>query len=696
MISYVKKYKLLKKREKELCMEVLSSKEQYITSTEEKNLEEVLDNFIIDIKRFPLYQIIFRQSIKYSRNFNKIVEFNNNRYINAELDYNKNLFDNVCGYPLDMNQRKAIVIDDNKNLIIAGAGSGKSLTMIGKIHYLIATKNIRESEILCISFTNEATKSLKNKLKVSYGYEIDVLTFHKLGYQIIREKYPTIKIAESNILEKIVDDYFKNLNKEQFLLILNYFNELSVFPNDYKVKSSYNTLRSLCENRNEIVGSSEEVAIANILYLNGIEYTYESTDIGCIYHLTKEKNKLYYYNFNNPFYTLDRIEKEKDKNSILISKYDKYDMGFSKKMNIICLQMKIELNLSIDKLYVDMLENENDYIVSLKKLFINFINIFKSGTKTIVELKYRVKPKSIEGIFLSIFEDIYRKYENYLEKNHKIDVNDLLQLATKITKDTYTYKNYKYIMIDEFQDTSMIRYALIQNIINHTGAKLVAVGDDFQSIYRFSGCDINLFINFEKYFGAVQKSYIENTYRNSQELIDIAGEFVMKNPRQIQKKLYSPKHIQRPIQICYYDDLATSFLELWNNLPPNKTKMILGRNNKDMDLLVGSKIQKGMTGIYINNTKEKIPFMTVHKSKGLEFDYIILIHMTDDITGFPSKIEENPILDLVLPEKEEYPYAEERRLFYVALTRAKEKVYILSPKKNKSVFVIELEEMLSK
>ena len=255
---------------------------------------------------------------------------------------------------------------------------------------------------------------------------------------------------------------------------------------------------------------------------------------------------------------------------------------------------------------------------------------------------------------------------------------------------------YKYIIIDEFQDTSMVRYSLIHNIIKETNAKLVAVGDDFQSIYRFSGCDIALFINFSTYFPNASLSYINNTYRNSQELINVAGSFVMKNPNQIKKQLKANKHVHKPIEICYYDDLSTELYNINRNLSTGKSKIILGRNNKDIHLLNSSVFGVNKNNVIDKKYKEVIPYLTVHKSKGLEFDYVFLINVSDSIDGFPSKISGHEILNLVLPKNDNFPFAEERRLFYVALTRAKIKVFIMSPRSNPSIFVKEIEEMLNK
>lgn len=662
----------------------------YITISQMNMLKKRYKNKYESIKKSILWYFLCHPFVKTYNAIEKIVEYKNKEYIKLKNREYKDFFNDICGFPLDQKQRDAVIIDDDKNLIIAGAGSGKSLTMVAKIHYLISNKNIKEEEILCISFTNETTKSLKNKLKKIYNYDIDVYTFHKLGYQIIKHQQKNITVASNKVLENCIDEYFKNLSKEEIINILKYFNEFTKIPKNYKTCDKHLTLKSICENKEELVHDKEEVEIANILYLKGIHYTYEKTSYGSIFHIAK--HKIHYYNFYNPQYNLICIEKNRDSK---LYKYDFLVNGTSNPVEKILNENNIKsFPLDYEKIYMDIIHNNNDYIISLKKLLINFMNIYKSGTKSILDLEHEVKKNTIEYSFLYIFKKIYKKYQNTLNNKNEIDINDMLLRATTLTNNTYYYKPYKYILIDEFQDTSLVRYALIHNIIKHTNAKLIAVGDDFQSIYRFSGCNVDIFINFEKYFGTSKISYIENTYRNSQELIDVAGSFVMKNPNQIQKKLYSNKHIDNPIEIYYYDNLSTELLKIINTLSTGKEKMILGRNNKDINLLEHDEIKIGKDYIYLKQTKEKISYLTVHKSKGLEYDYIFLINMIDIPTGFPSKIEEHNILKMVLPKEEEYPHAEERRLFYVALTRAKEKVFVLAPKKNPSVFVQELENLL--
>ena len=413
--------------------------------------------------------------------------------------------------------------------------------MIGKIKYLIEYEKIKSNEILCITFTNAAARSLEDKINNYYNYGIKVYTFHKLSLNIINNK---VNIANDNLLNYIVDEYFYIIDKK------------------FKIK------------------------VKKILGLIDYPYSY-----------------------------------------ILKSK----------------------------ELY------------SFKRLIVTFINLFKTNN---YNLDYFLKIKKDKDI-IRIIIDIYLLYEEELKSTNSLDFNDMIVEATNKVKDKYI-SNIKYIIIDEYQDTSYIRYLLIRKIINKTGAKIICVGDDYQSIYRFTGCNLNMFINFKKYFNHSKILKISNTYRNSQELINIAGKFIQKNKRQIYKKLKSNKHIEKPIKIMYGNNLDKLI-----NRVKEKRILILGRNNFDIDK-------------YNYIKKDSIKYMTIHKSKGLEEDAVIIINLKDDILGIPNKIKDNKILNYVNKYKCEYPYDEERRLFYVALTRTRGNIYLLVDKNNPSMFVKEL------
>lgn len=367
--------------------------------------------------------------------------------------------------------------------------------------------------------------------------------------------------------------------------------------------------------------------------------------------------------------------------------------------------------------------------INVIKLIKSFINLFKGNDYSVEKFNEfreinmhnpRIFDRKRTELFLNVVEDIYISYQECLTKNYKIDFNDMINNATREVKKGHLKDKYKYIFVDEYQDTSHTRYNFIKSIQDKTRAKVCVVGDDWQSIFRFTGCDISLFTNFENYFENPEKLRIETTYRNSQELIDISGNFIRKNKNQLNKQLKSKREsIEKPVKIMYYvdrnkEDRIKAMIGLVEEISKNSNEiLILGRNKSDINVFIDnsedddSRIKpfwevknenskdedsNHRTLIYKKNKDLKIEFMTIHKSKGLERDNVILINLRNSKAGFPNQIEDDPVLDFVISDSDKYEFGEERRLFYVALTRTKNNVYLLAPDTNKSSFLMELEE----
>ena len=306
------------------------------------------------------------------------------------------------------------------------------------------------------------------------------------------------------------------------------------------------------------------------------------------------------------------------------------------------------------------------------KLICNLIKLYKSNNLTKEDIK---KLFNIDNFISKYMYIIFCKYNQELKSFNGFDFDDLILEATKIISKK---SKYKHIIIDEFQDTSLIRFNLINKIRVINNATLFCVGDDYQSIYHFSGSDINLFLKFREYINDAKVMKLKYTYRNSQELINASTSFVMKNNKQLRKELISNKHIDKPIKFIYYINPYKAFKKLYKELN-NNNLLVLGRNNFDIKKF----------------SKENIPeFMSVHSSKGLEADNVILINMVDNIYGFPNKLINSKLIEELHPSDKSYIYAEERRLFYVALTRTKNYVYILVPLFKKSKFIKEVRHLL--
>ena len=594
-------------------------------------------------------------------------------------------------------------------------------------------------------------------------------------------KEPTV-VSDAKIYY-VIGDYFKEkIIKNESLLrtIILFF--ASYFDVDYmndddlvaffqSLNNPYSTLKSELNdyhkeiinkrtNRNitianELVRSREEVIIANYLYLHNIDYQYEPVYPYKLKNSNKpytpdfiiKQNNLTFYlehfgiseNGNSSFFTPEKLEQYKkcinDKirlhnihHTNLIYTFSKYNDGKSiiEHLEDLLIKNGFVLKRKDDKEVMEHLlaTEENRYIRKLISLICRFISNFKVNGYIYSDFdKMSRKTKNVRTqLFLKICSSCYLEYQKYLKENNMIDFCDMINESAKLLKEAKEKKNYlgfKYIIVDEYQDISKQRFDLTKALSDITEAKIMTVGDDWQSIYAFSGSDIELFTKFKEKMGYGELLKIENTYRNSQEIIDIAGNFVQKNHNQIKKTLKSPKTIKDPVIIYTYD---SSYKKTYDNNKAGRNYNIAKaleyalddikkydqeehKNFRDEKILVlgrfgfdADHLEK--TGLFEYRSKGKlkslkypylnITFMTVHSSKGLGYDNVIVINGKNEMYGFPSKIEDDPVLDFVIKKDEGILYAEERRLFYVAMTRTKNRVFFIAPEANPSEFLLEL------
>jgi len=325
-------------------------------------------------------------------------------------------------------------------------------------------------------------------------------------------------------------------------------------------------------------------------------------------------------------------------------------------------------------------------------------------------------------LFLDVCRQCYMEYTQKLDDANAVDFEDMVNYSAKVLqqqRERGTRFDYKYIIIDEYQDISRQRFNLAKELSQISDAKIIAVGDDWQSIFAYAGSDISLFTRFSEIMGYGEELIITKTYRNSQEVIDVAGNFIQKNTAQIKKHLESPKHIDMPFVIeAYSEEKEKSDSETKNGKLQQQATAIdsvigqilkanaaEGKSANSSILLIGrygfDASNLARTGRYTYNEKTgevksmaypdvDITFLTAHRSKGLGFDNVIIINAGNGTYGFPSMIEDDPVMQLVIHSDRAIEYAEERRLFYVAMTRTKNRVYIVVPKDRPSRFIAEL------
>jgi DNA helicase-4 len=269
----------------------------------------------------------------------------------------------------------------------------------------------------------------------------------------------------------------------------------------------------------------------------------------------------------------------------------------------------------------------------------------------------------------------------------------MLALVAEHLEDGSIDPQYDFVMVDEFQDASQLRARLISGLVASAGRHLLAVGDDWQSINRFAGADISVMTGFHAWFGEGETLQLTNTFRCPQSICDVAAHFVSKNPRQFRKAV-------RSTQVGYGASIEV-ILAAASKPTVQAVLEQLFRDVEDgvVEPSAGSKVSVLVLGRYHFVGKvlsEKFPphldvtFRTVHGPKGLEADYVVLPQLTAGNFGFPSSVTDNPVLNLVMVAPDPYLQAEERRLFYVALTRARRRVTLIAERGRESAFVVEL------
>ena len=509
--------------------------------------------------------------------------------------------------------------------------------------------------------------------------------------------------------------------------------------------------------QNEFLRSAQEVRIANFLYMNRIEYEYEkpypfhilkaSKPYTPDFTITQGDKTAYIEHFGitqdgrNSRYTPEQIAKYKNavNEKIILHRKHGTDLlytfsQFSDGRDFLehLKEQLLEKGFVLDprpseEVYRKIINTEeNRYIMKLVKLLCTFISNFKTNGYSSDEF-LRMERESTNvrtKLFLDVCMQCYLEYSKKLKEKGAVDFEDMINDSARILRDREELGetlSFKYIIVDEYQDISRQRFDLTSELSKLCKAKIIAVGDDWQSIYAYAGSDITLFTQFAQKMGYAEMLKITRTYRNAQQVIDIAGNFIQKNDSQIKKSLISPKNIDEPVIIDTYSEspdrkstegkggryllLGKKVEEVIGRIleknreegrPSNSSILLLGRYGFDarnlcysQDFLYDEANNKIVSKKY---PRAKLEYLTAHRSKGLGYDIVIIVNARDEMYGFPSQIEDDPIMKLVTRDDQSFDYAEERRLFYVAMTRTKNRVYIVTPEQRPSKFVLELLE----
>jgi DNA helicase-4 len=728
----------------------------------------------------------------------------------SQIVENENFFDTIHAYPLDMQQRRAIVTLEDNALVISSAGSGKTSTIIGKARYLLDKRNVDPKKLLVITYTRKAASELLKRLN---NEEVHCSTFHSLAVEIIAKvsgKRPTI--CESSLL---FNSFRYLLEKDhEFVSNMTYYilhlQSLMKLEHEYQTAYEYFADRKKygiqapypdCNGNVIWTKSEEEKRICILLTELGVNFEYESpyeywtqtpdyrqykpdftiyVDEEDINPNTGEfftrKRKVYLEHFAiNAYGQVPKWFGGDDSNPDTWEKANiKYNDGIRWKRNLhkekgttlietksadfhsgnieqVLVQQLTSANVPINRqdpedLYERLVKRQPKVEKGVFKLLEQFIALLKSNCTTLDSIIKNVSDDiRSTKILKCIIKPLLDEYSKRLLNRGEIDFTDAILEASRLCT-TGAWTHYDYILIDEFQDISVDRYKFIDSLRTKSPlTKLFCVGDDWQSIYRFCGSNMKLFYKFEEFFGFTEQCKIETTYRFFNPLLDISSNFIQQNPEQ-KKKYVKPIEFAPPtgfepsldeenvycsagyppVVISVGASKMTKFLawkhlyessihfidcgatqkystnmlpfvqSIVSSIPSDQSIIIIARYNYDVDSL-GYDFQRhnfNEETIEVTINNRKITFMSVHSAKGLEADNVILINCNEGIYGFPSLIEDDPILDYVLSEEDKFEYAEERRLFYVAITRARKNMYVLYNNDKPSPFVRELTNVL--
>ena len=470
----------------------------------------------------------------------------------------------VENHPLDREQRKSIYDPARFNLTVAGAGSGKTTTILGKILYLLQSGFASPPEILVLSFTHDSATELRERF--------------------LREYYQTF--AEQILLGKSPPP---NITIETFHSL------------------ALKLLRSLWPDF-----------------------------------------------------------------SVAVSKTDSDDS----------------------------LSSGSDDEATPESIIREFLDLHELESETVTQIASKISSEEYRKLFLTVFEQYQKELSELLEK-HQTTFSGLIKLAIQYLRSGQIRTRFRYIIVDEYQDLSALRQEFLRLLIESSQANLFAVGDDWQAIYGFSGSRVDFTLNFRRFWGDFSLHRISKTYRFGPTLARLSSSFIMQDHTQIRKQIQSQKEDTLEPVVEISGDSERLDLEVlthyFESLPENSSILLLGRFQIDRFRLAHcSKFNLTSDGIEFHPRPDlKIRFLTVHQSKGLEADYVILLNNREAKLGFPAHVKDPLLKTELIKIAEELgldqaSINEERRLFYVALTRAKKQVILLTVDGKESSFIKEL------
>ncbi len=716
------------------------------------------DDVVAGLKLIPTLINQHARIQDYIRGDCQEIETRNSLFVTSELTYRAQW---IREMDLTEEQARSVIIMEDRNLLVAAAGSGKTSTIVAKAAYAIEAGYCKPNEILVLSFNKdvgiEITQRLAEQLPLTRNSAtISVKTFHSYGIEQIKllgkssrvapwasdtksENAHICKLIESMLIEK--HDFALDLSlfgsiwsksdqgEEDDIKTasgLETFNEAFRLLSDRKISTGvvprYNTLTG------ETVRSLQELKICNWLTLMGVAFEYEKPfkmrplpaswssyrpdfyypEVDC-WHEHFGLNQLgkapqFTPGNRNPNRTTYEDEVAEKREFLEQSGVDWFETTsadfvsdeWRQKLERELVARAIKPEFIGGKKFKELSRKSDTSTREIAALIITCLHHAKSNRLSHEDIIKALGDgqSARASAFLRVFLPVYDAYQSSLRNDDLIDFEDMISLATDAFQCGSLQHRYRLILVDEFQDVSNSRAELISSLLAQSpDVRFFAVGDDWQSIYRFAGADISAMTQFSERFGFTATTYLTKTFRNNQSIADVASKFVMRNEAQLKKKIRSkvPRRIGS-IEIAFH---LGNPMPLLRNKLTQLAKQAKNRGKLGEVLILGRykhSIPKELE-LVIQEFKEELQIkkLTIHKAKGLEADVVFLLGATNRKgQDFPSSIQDDPIISLFMTSVDEMPWAEERRLLYVALTRAKHKVYVVTPQGEASSFVSEL------
>jgi DNA helicase IV len=671
----------------------------------------------------------------------------NERAVRKSLDTFQTLFDSIGQHPLTEAQRRACVTADDNNLVLAGAGTGKTSVVLGRIAYLLSSGLTKPIEILALAYNRDAAAELAERVRQHVGGapgQVAIRTFHAFGTDVIAAvegRRPSISILAEDGRAR---DTFVTSAIEQLLAQPQYRRDFCEYGFDhhepFRSIFDFPTLeayhrdladRELRTLSGDLVRSLEELRIANWLTLNGVQFLYEAQ-----YPVdTSDKQ----YRTYKPDFTIERPDDSRG--PVFLEHFGIDETG---RPPPFFTPLDAErYNASIDWKRLLHWECETTLIETYSYEFrrgVIFDNLAQQLLSAGVTLQPRSEADCLEllrrshvvtstALFLSeliplcrerhnqdstaarlaampesdrhrsqllwrLIKPVLSLYEQALADAGEIDFAEMLHRACRYVSEKRYVSVFQHILVDEFQDISDLRASLVKALRDAVPtSRLFCVGDDWQSIYRFSGADVSFTSQFAKRIGAGTTVALDRTFRFNDKIAAVAAAFVTRNPAQTRKVITSVRTVAAPAVSLVetsepYQALGAVLARIgaWGVARSTKYSVrILARYWQELDDIEGTAKTLGdELGLEVTSS-------TVHAAKGLESDFVILVGLRGGRDGFPADKRIDSFRELFLPRLEPFEFAEERRLFYVALTRARHRVYLLYDQNNCSPFVDELQ-----